>query len=319
MTRSICIWAALAFLAGAGTSLLGGDPAPVDLTYKGKPLMYWMAALESGRPASATPKQADAEEAIHSIGPEAVPAILRYRRGTPAQRLEVIRHACAILSPDADVKLVDAIKDPDPSTREMALEVLPDSAVGLGIDDVVRAVADPVRSVRNAAIRALVRLVSDRDETIAALIEALHSPAPTAESEKNPFSPEDAAWALAGIGPKAKAALPELARYLNDPNDDLREAVATALWKIDRDTSVVPILAERLSNASNYQSAVRVMKLLGEIGPQAKIAVPVLQKKIEEPGISFIPSSGEFEQAALEALTKIDPASAEKVRGKLKR
>jgi HEAT repeat protein len=309
----------LAFFAGAGVNSLGGDPASVDLTYKGRPLTYWMAALESGRPPSATPKQADAEEAIHSIGPEAVPAILRYRRGTPAQRREVIRHACAVLEPDADVKLVDAIKDPDPSVREAALEVLPDSAIGIGLDDVVKAVADPVRSVRNAAIRALVRLVPERDETIAALVEALHAPTPTAESEKNAFSPEDAAWALAGIGAKAKAALPELAKYLNDPNGDMREAVATALWKIDHDTSVVPVLAERLSNASNYQTAVRIMKLLGEIGSPAKIAAPVLRKKIEEPGINFIPSSGEFEQAALDALTKIDPLSAEQARAKLKR
>jgi len=96
---------------------------------------------------------------------------------------------------------------------------------------------------------------------------------------------------LATLGSKAKAAVPELMKLLEDPNDDAREAAATALWKIERYAGVVPVLAERMETATDYQTLIRVMNLLGEIGPAAKLAVPVIQKKIEDPGVSFVPAT----------------------------
>jgi len=54
-----------------------------------------------------------------------------------------------VLEPDATVKLAEAVHDPDASMREMALEVLPQSATAIAIDDVVKALTDPVQAVRN--------------------------------------------------------------------------------------------------------------------------------------------------------------------------
>jgi hypothetical protein len=59
------------------------------------------------------------------------------------------------------------------------------------------------------------------------------------------------------------------------------------------------------------------MKLLGEIGPAAKSAVPVLRKRIEEPGVSFVPPTVDLSQIALDALARIDPQAAGPTRKKL--
>jgi HEAT repeats len=306
-------------LAMMAPRLLAADAPPSsEPVYQDKPVAYWVAALEAPQSASGKSKQVEAEEAIHAMGPEAIPSILRYRRGNRALRLELIGRACAIFGPEGEVKLVDALNDSDPTVRETALAVLPKTAFQAALDDVLKLVADPVRPVRTAAIQALVRLAPDREETIAALIEALHDLSPAPAGREPQFSRGDAALALGKLGPKAQTAIPELNRLLTDPDDDLREAAATALWKIEHNPSVVPVLAERLEEARDYQTCLRVMKTLAEIGPAAKPAVPVIRKKIEEPGVSFVPSTVDLGQAAVEALAKIDPQAAAEARKKLR-
>jgi HEAT repeat protein len=309
----------LALVAAAPYVTLADDaPASAELAYKGRPVAAWVADLEPSSSVSNRTKEADAEEAIHALGPDAIPAILRYRRGNRTQRLDLIRHACAILEPEGDVKLVEALSDSDPAVRETALQVLPKTAMPAALDDITRLLADPVKSVKAAAILALVRLAPDREETIAALIEALHDLSPPSNGRETQFTREDAALELAKLGAKAKSAVPDLTNVLTDPNDSVREAAATALWKIERNSSVVPALAECLDGARDYQTCLRLLQLLGEIGAPAKAAVPVIVKKIEDPGVPFVPPNVDFGKAALEALTKIDPAAAQEARKKLK-
>src|SRR4051812_48325445 len=107
--------------------------------------------------------------------------------------------------------------------------------------------------------------------------------------KESDFSREDAALTLGALGSKAKAAVPELTTLLTDPSDETREAAAIALWRIERSTEVVPVLVDRLESARDYQTCLRVMKVLAEMGPQAKAAVPSLRRKIEDSGISFVP------------------------------
>jgi HEAT repeat protein len=307
--------AARALLAALSITFVRAEPpASTEFVFKGKPLASWLAALEPASSSSAASKIPEAEEAIHAIGPDAISAILRYSRGSRAQRLDVIRHACAVLSPEGDANLADALKDPDPSVREMALEVLPSSATALALDDVLKALADPVRPVHNAALGALVRLAPQRDETVAALIESLQDLSSASDPKESQFTRDDAALALGSLGAKAKSAVPELIRMLDDSNDFTREAAATALWKIDRNPQAIPILIERLENAQDYQTCRRVMKLLGEIGPPAKGAVGILLKRIEDPGVNFVPPGVDLSQMGLEALGRIDPQAAARYR-----
>jgi HEAT repeat protein len=208
------------------------------------------------------------------------------------------------------------LHDPSNLVRQTALEILPKTAFQVALDDIIRLAADPVPSVRGAAISALVRLGPDREETIAALMEALNQPSGATAAGETQFTRQDAAAALAGLGPKAKPALPELTRLLGDPDDETREAAATALWKIGQDPHTIPVLVELLENARDYQACSRILKLLGEMGPAAKSAVPVIRKKIEDPGVSFAPATVDLVQIALDSLAKVDPAAAAEARKK---
>ena len=292
-------------------------PTSSEPVYKGKPISYWVAALEPSQSVSAEAKQAEAEEAIHTLGPDAIPSILRYRGATRQQRLDVIRHACNILAPEGDVKLLDACNDADASVRETALEVLPKTTMPAAMDDMMKLLTDPARPVRNAAVLALLRLAPDREETVSALVEALHEKDSGTNTDGAQFSREDAALALAKLGPKAKAAIPELTSLLEDPNDRTRESAAVALWKIERNPIAIATLAECLEMARDYQTCLRVMKTLAEIGPAAKLAVPALKHRIEDPGVTFAPPNVDIGKSALDALGKIDPSAVAQAKKKL--
>jgi HEAT repeat protein len=198
------------------------------------------------------------------------------------------------------------------------LEILPKTTMPAAMDDLVKLVGDPVRSVRDAAVLALVRLAPEREETIAALGEALQEvKAGNETSGTATFSREDAALTLAKLGPKAKAAVPELTRLLTDQNDYTREVAATALWRINRDPATPPILAECLDEARDYQTCVRLLRLLTEMGKAAGPAVPAIIKRVEDPGVNFAPPNVDISQLALDPLTKIAAAAAAAAKKKL--
>lgn len=129
---------------------------------------------------------------------------------------------------------------------------------------------------------------------------------------------------LGQIGPDAKDAVPALAKRLQNwkpsggdaQGADLSDrllwgmsgrgkvylATAEALWKIEKKAeSVVPMLTLSAKYGDD-QDQVTALKLLGEIGPEAKSAVPV---------ISSCRNSATFEvrTAAEEALKKINPSA----------
>ncbi len=117
-----------------------------------------------------------------------------------------------------------------------------------------------------------------------------------------------AAVALGKIKPAVKQATPILRKLLHpkESNDSLvlfpdlekrhhRFVLTEALWRIEKDPSIVPVLISLVEEGS--ENAVR---LLGEIGPDAKAAIPAL-KKVMEGG-----HGGYLSDAAREALKKID-------------
>ncbi len=318
LTRPAWILAAALFLTLAGYTSAAELPAMGEPTYNGRPVAFWVAALQPTESASGKSKQVEAEEAIHVMGPDAIPFILQYRQGDRTQRLSLIRHACGIIGPEGEARIVEALNDSNPTVRETALEVLPKSALPAAMRDILDLRTDPSRSVRTAALMALVRLAPDHEETIAALTEALHDTSPAPADNELLFTGEDAALALGRLGPKAKSAVPELTRLLSDSNDALREAAAMALWKIAKEPSAVPILAECLENARDYQTCIRIMKALADIGPAAKPAVSIIRKKIDEPGVSFVPATVDLGQVAVDALAKIDPSAAAQARQTLR-
>jgi HEAT repeat protein len=305
-------------LVGSINPAFSAEPlATAVLMHQGRPVSYWLAALEPTPSIAPQPKQAEAEEAIHALGSDAIPTVLRFSDPNRDHRLATVRHACAILAPEGDPKLIDALHDVDAMVRETALAVLPKTVLPAALDDVIGLLSDPVRSVHSAAVQALVRLAPEREETVAALVAVLHDLNAVPAKQESELSREDAAVTLGNLGAKAKAAVPALVDLLTDPSEQMREAAAVALWRIEANTQGIPTLIDRLENARDYQTALRVMKVLAEMGPLAKSAVPVIRAKLDDAGLSFVPPTLNFGQAVVEAVAKIDPAAAGEARRKL--
>jgi len=94
--------------------------------------------------------------------------------------------------------------------------------------------------------------------------------------DKDPDIRKNAAWALRGMGPKAKAAVPALCEMSKDGNVELRRFAVGALATIGPAASgAVPALIERLQD-SDGKIRVYASWALGSIGSAAKESVPAL-------------------------------------------
>ena len=111
------------------------------------------------------------------------------------------------------------------------------------------------------------------------------------------------ALALDEMGPQAKQALPALARLLDEQDPQVRLAAAKAFWHVDpghvsRAVPALGILSEEL-----FSQRVGAIKLLGEIGPGAKAALPHLQTCLKD-------EDEEVRAAAAQAVRAISGAAA---------
>lgn len=158
--------------------------------------------------------------------------------------------------------------------------------------------------------------------------------------DTNVSTRESAPGLLEHVGTNAASAIPDLNRALQDPDLGVRISSARALWQIARLTNGIPALhaglnAAPLSNGldlgmmsavylheidkndpapipvfTNAIFAVRfwgnvAVRSLGDFGPAAKSAVPMLKIVIER-------NMGEKSREALISLKKIDPEAAAK-------
>ncbi|MDB5306945.1 MAG: repeat protein [Gemmataceae bacterium] len=123
-----------------------------------------------------------------------------------------------------------------------------------------------------------------------------------------------AAHALGKMGPKAKAAAPQLAAALKDDSGLVRVEVAKALWKVAADKAAVTALAQALADADPSTRHLAA-EALGEVGPSAKAAAPALVRALKDDGFAEFSRPGVVErravrEAAAKALMKVDPAAA---------
>ena len=78
------------------------------------------------------------------------------------------------------------------------------------------------------------------------------------------------------FGKDARKATPKLRELLKHKDPSVRFESAVMLWKIEKNPSVVPTLAEFL-NGDSLSYAMSAVEELGNIGPAAKVAIPSLQ------------------------------------------
>jgi HEAT repeat protein len=201
--------------------------------------------------------------------------------------------------------LISLLKDPD---RDVRVRVL--TALGyLGgqahrVLPVLRAalketaVKDDDESVRTYAARALLQVGPEPDSDVAGLIDSLQN-----ELEVLRFH---AAIALGNLGRDARPAMPALIHTaLWDEDPAVRLEAAVALWKIDRTGPlVIPALIKALAD-SNELICWIAADCLGQIGSEAREAVPALQQALRRPfKIALIRRGVAF------ALERIEPHAA---------
>lgn len=107
-----------------------------------------------------------------------------------------------------------------------------------------------------------------------------------------------AAVELGHLGAGAALAIPDLELLLGDEIQAIRAAAALALARIGSysDTMVDPLL--EVLQAANDHDKFLVVKALGLIGPDARLAIPLLQRELQTGHM-------EVKEAAREALQKI--------------
>jgi hypothetical protein len=151
-----------------------------------------------------------------------------------------------------------------------------------------------------AAAAILHELVERAEKPMVALIEALHY-------ERQSKSIQDlvrqfAAASLGDLGPTAKEAVPVLEQTLKSEQDlGICIAAASALAAIGPEA--VPALTSTLTSAV-YDKRWPILQALGELGPAAKEAVPVLMKVLQN---QVLHDSLGVRREAAESLRKIGP------------
>ncbi|MBI4658393.1 MAG: HEAT repeat domain-containing protein [Verrucomicrobia bacterium] len=230
---------------------------------------------------------------------------------------------------DAEPILLELIRDPNPQTRETAARSLgwikasPEKA----IPALKEALNDPAPQVRSAALDGLAKYGEAAREFIPTMIDLLRGTngwaAANALGDLGPIAEPavpalvkaiqgsaraSAIHALGRIGPAARLAVPALLTAANDPSSGVRLLAALGLWKIDGRTDAVGVLMDRLRSDKELDSVerrhaqffrIRDIRWLGDIGPAAKAAIPILKEVANRDDAT--------REAAEEALKRIQP------------
>ena len=153
---------------------------------------------------------------------------------------------------------------------------------GVGeVSSIALMLTDHDPQVRTAAAWALCQMGPKGAVAVPALGHAL--------SDSNPRVRSLAAVALEAMGPVAVPALPELVRALNDPVDYVRVPAADALGAMGPAArAAVSPLAGRLRVKDEQVMVLRsVAEALGNIGPDAKDALPALRQTLQQLRVSY--------------------------------
>ena len=180
--------------------------------------------------------------------------------------------------------LISLLKDPDRNVRVRVLKAL--GTLGGQAHQVMpvlraalkeTALKDDDESVRSQAAHALLQVGPEPDSEVAGLIDSLQN-----ELEVLRFH---AAVALGELGPDGRPALsPLIHAALWDEDPAVRVEAAVALWKIDRNKGplVIPALVKALANDNELICWIAA-DYLGQIGPEAREAVPALRQALRRP------------------------------------
>jgi HEAT repeat protein len=281
----------LLIMAAAALWFFSREPA-----YQGKPASYWLDHMDSDADKTA------AVGAFQAMGRPGVLFLVRIIKERPAQMGESLFEKLA----DSHLPMPDSLRNAlarrprSKDRRDHALFVL--GKLG------------PIAEVALPELMRLFNAAASSDQVADdyGVVEALDA----LGDKKAAYTPDFvrafqqcrwepnasmAARLLASIGPKAKAAIPVLLEYLPTGSDVLSNAIADALWKIDRQTNtVLQILTNNLRSLANERQITTLGELRG-MGLAAKPAAPLVLH-------SILTCTERARTAAAETLQEIDPA-----------
>jgi HEAT repeat len=305
---------------------------PADPVYRGKPLSVWVSSM-TGLDAMLSRLQPELNAVIQELDQRGIERLGAYVSGRNLSQRKYYRAFYNVLP--GKVKRLFPAPDLKQQFRVNAAVIL----AGLkqkarpAMPHLIAAVADTELNgrIRELAARTLFHFGPDAEPAIGALTKALNDP--------DEAVVECAARALGAIGPGASNCLSVLESKLGGRRDYLTVALAEAIWQIDsrKASRLAPILRECVQHTNAYsrvygskvlwaviKDASRTVPvltaviadtnqvsfhqwsimLLGEIGPAASNAVPLIEAKTKEGGMF---AEG-IQKAAREALSKITNA-----------
>jgi HEAT repeat protein len=266
---------------------------------------YAVPLVEALKTAKSERVRAGAARALAVVGPDAldhVPALIAaVKDPDPHVRHEVVLALGAIGRPAAAAvpALIAALDDGDyvvPPGAAIALGQLGPEAEGASAA-LCKALASPAPDLRAQAQAALVAIGPG---AVPSLREALKSGDPVVVTL--------AARAVGRIGPKARAAVPELARAFNQNNYDVKVATAEALAVLRaRSPAAVPALALAVGHGDTGVAAAAAA-LLRELKAATPAVVAAFVNRLETPRTAA-PESVALHKLVIQALGDIGPAA----------
>ena len=173
------------------------------------------------------------------------------------------------------------LSNADPEVRQAGALAL--GSIGKGAEKSVPSIAklmieDPDANVRVAASFAIMKIGESAKEAVPSLIKAL--------DDEEGVVRFNAANAIRIIGPEAKSATPALIKGLAEERNQvysdkliltIQDGIALAIGKVTKGTDDgVPALMEALKTTKLSPTRKAIVRALGEIGPAAKAALPLI-------------------------------------------
>jgi HEAT repeat protein len=204
---------------------------------------------------------------------------------------------------------IKALDSPDAETRHQAVHAL--GAMGPEGAEAVPALARILREDadyqdRGEAALALLKIAPASKAAVPELAQALE--------DKEPIVRMNSALALFRLGTESRPAVPALIKAMGEDDNDtnvatftftIRMMAARAVGRATAGTADgVPALSAALEGSHSEPMTLAVARALGEVGPEARPAVPQLRKLLQD-------NSKDVRQAAEEALQRIEVAPPE--------
>jgi RNA polymerase sigma factor (sigma-70 family) len=277
-----------------------------EALFRGKPAAYWVKALKDRDPVYRQ-EAVDALVGIGKVDRSVIPVLAGALKDEDAGVIGVAARGLAGLGKPALPYLIDALKEPGQRNRAGVFSAI--GMVGRDAEPAVPVLVEVLkgsnRDERQQAAQALASVGPGARAAVPALIEVLKG--------RDAEAQQTAAYTLEQIGPDAKAAVPALIELLKAPDEGAQQKAAQALGGIGPGAKeAVPSLIALLKRPDVTDRWIAAVAL-GRIGPDAKAAVPALLEVLRNhPGPGR--GAGELPQKVTEAIEKIDPETAAKLK-----